>query len=197
MTIDFIAEERRTARQGVKDFLDGAARGDLALLADAISKLDYADHAGGGWRRAFIAISKAAVSHPRTKEFFATVWFEYGEHIRQETGDDLALVDGLRFLLPNYTGPALRLFRGDGFRNRCNRTYGLSWTADRETAQRFAEKGMWRHTMGGSVLLEAMVDPAAIVASLADLYGEQEYLVDRRKLGTVSVVERFAQTTAA
>jgi hypothetical protein len=197
MAIDFIAEERREARQAVKDFVRGAATGDLDLLAAALPALDSMDYAGGGWRRAFIAISKAALSHPRTKDFFATVWFEDGEHIRQETGDDLALVDGLRFLLPSYSGPSLRLFRGDGFQNRRRRTYGLSWTTDRETALRFAEKGMWRHTVGGSVLLEATAGPMAIVASLADRYGEQEYLVDRRKLGIVRVVEQFTQISIA
>ena len=46
------------------------------------------------------------------------------------------------------------------------------------------------------MLLRTIAPPEAIVCSLAvlgDEYGEQEYLVDRRRLGRVEVVRRFPQ----
>jgi len=50
---------------------------------------------------------------------------------------------GLRSLLPRYAGPTLTLYRGDGARNRRRRTYGLSWSTNRDTARGHAT-GYWR-----------------------------------------------------
>jgi hypothetical protein len=57
---------------------------------------------------------------------------------------------------------------------------------------------MWRTSDGGSVLLEAFAPREAIVCApglLDDRYGEQEYVVDRRLLKAITVIERFSQMT--
>jgi hypothetical protein len=53
-----------------------------------------------------------------------------GDHLRDQVGDDLLLAHALRVLLPPYTGPALKLYRGDSARNWCHGTYGLSWSGN-------------------------------------------------------------------
>jgi hypothetical protein len=56
--------------------------------------------------------------------------------------------------------------------------------------------GPWRTFDGGSVLLKTVAPPDAIVCAPAlhdESWGESEYLVDRRKLAKVEVIERFAQ----
>jgi hypothetical protein len=100
-------------------------------------------------------------------------------------------------VLPPYKGPAITLYRGDGARNRQRRTYGLSWTSNPDVAEAFA-KGLYRNSMGGSVILQADVPAEAIICHVAadadhDRYDEAEYLVDRRRLGRVKVIERLAQ----
>ena len=64
-----------------------------------------------------------------------------------------------------------------------------------DTATGFAH-GFWRTFDGGSVVLKSVVPPDAIICALAlhgNNYGEDEYLVDRRKLGPVEVLERVSQ----
>jgi hypothetical protein len=95
---------------------------------------------------------------------------------------------------------ALLQYRGDSAWNRRRRTYGLSWTASREIAAGFAQ-GIWQTFDGGSVLLETDAPTAAVMCALhlhpkaLDLrdYEEAEYLVDRRWLKKVCVIERFPQ----
>jgi hypothetical protein len=75
---------------------------------------------------------------------------------------------------------------------------GLAWSASVNVARDFA-KSLWQTYQGGSVLLETQAPGASIICALAtsnDCGGEQEYLVDRRFLGTVKVIERFVQKPA-
>ena len=54
-----------------------------------------------------------------------------------------------------------------------------------------AEQGFCRTCEGGSILLETMAPPEAIIcapAMFGDRYAEQEYVVDRRRLTGVKVV---------
>jgi hypothetical protein len=69
---------------------------------------------------------------------FLNVYLKYGDHIRQEVGDDLILISALRSLLPRYAGPAMTLYRGEGALNRKRRTYGLAWTSSRDVARSHA-----------------------------------------------------------
>jgi hypothetical protein len=153
-------------------------------------QLDHGEYAGGGWRRAFRSV--AGISLPEeTKHIFLSIWLRYGDHIRLECGSDLDLIIGLRAILPPYEGSMVHLYRGEGVFNRRRRTYGLSWSADREVADSFA-KGIWRQTQGGSVLLET-VAPADAIICTSDDFGESEFLVDRRRLHRVFVLQRYSE----
>jgi hypothetical protein len=71
----------------------------------------------------------------------------------------------------------------------------MSWSENQVVAESFAG-GVWRTFSGGSVVLRAEVPLQAIIAKVPaadDEYGEEEYLVDRRYLGKVSVVRRLPQ----
>ena len=73
------------------------------------------------------------------------------------------------------------------------RTYGMSWTADEDVARQFAQRTA-RDVIGGSVLLRCVAPANAIVSAVAindGRYCEREYVVDRRHLGWVEVLERF------
>src|SRR5262249_37389070 len=84
----------------------------------------------------------------------------------------------------------------DSFRNRRYRTYGLAWTTDRKIATRHALAGKHRMTPGGSVLLKSYVPNSAIITTshfVGDYYGEEEYVVDRRRLKKVEVLKHFSE----
>lgn len=107
---------------------------------------------------------------------FLDFWLRYGDSIRGDTNDDLALLDGLRALLPPYRGKARRVYRAESVRNHRYRTYGISWSEANDVQRMFGDPG---------VLLECLAPPQAIVCRVprsADRYGEQEVIVDRRKL---------------
>jgi hypothetical protein len=131
----------------------------------------------------------------RARRAFLRLYVRSGDHIRLETGDDLTLIRGLRVLLPPYTGPAVRLYRGQDALETRRRSYGLSWSSSREVAEGYAQ-GLLQYCTGGSVLLEALATPDAVLCRIGrteDRYGEAEYLVDRRRLQRVKVVAEYAQ----
>jgi hypothetical protein len=109
----------------------------------------------------------------------------------------MTLVKALRVLLPPYSGPGLTLYRGDSAWNRRRRSYGLSWSDTLDTAASFAEGPFWRSAQGGSVLLRAEVPAEGIICAPALMdngHGEDEYLVDRRHLRRVTMLQRCATT---
>lgn len=180
----------------ISAFITAVAASDLKRTAAAMGPVDD----NMLWPRALRALIKTgATPSKRFRRGFLRVWLQSGDHLRQEAGSDLDLVDGLRILLPQYQGPGLTLYRGDSFHNRCRRLYGQSWTARRQTADGFAQ-GNWRAHKGGSVVLMTRAPATAIVCAPArvdDSYAEQEYIVDRRRLGAVSVVARYSETATA
>jgi hypothetical protein len=190
-----IADQRRREREHRKiitAFVDATRRGDRVALADLIGQIDYAYD---GWKRVFQRLARLERIKPDMRDAWLTIYIHSGEHIRCEVGDDLLLIRALRVLLPPYRGRAVTLYRGGSFYNRCRRTYGLSWTRECEVAEGFAN-GDWRRCVGGSVLLQTLAPPDAIICAphrLNNRYGEDEYLVDRRRLGLVTVLRRFAQ----
>ena len=55
---------------------------------------------------------------------------------------------------------------------------------------------LWQPSRGGSVLLETYAPADVIIcapALLDDRYAEEEYIIDRRRLRAVRVIERFSQ----
>jgi hypothetical protein len=113
--------------------------------------------------------------------------------LREEFESDLLLIDALHNLLPLYRGRELRLYRGEFQAKRKRRTYGFSWTEDIAIARDYADN---KSIHAPAVLLETVAPRAAIVCVphnhiLAPHAVEAEVIVDRRKLGTVRVLERF------
>lgn len=188
-------EKRRLERSVVRDFVEGARAGDECRVARAFEAFEE-ERVLHGWKKGMRAIAKVDdVPIEFRERFLRGPWLVKGDHIRQEVLNDRILLDALRSLLPHYRGPARTLFRGDSMYNRQRRTYGPSWTESIEVARQYAE-GTWRTFKGGSVLLETRAPPEAVICAPAmfdDRYAEREYIVDRRRLSAVKVVQRFSQ----
>lgn len=185
---------RRPERHVVRDFVEAVCTGNAELLLKCVEALE----ANMQWRAAMRAVANSRGAPDDFRKSLLALWVRDGDHLRQEVNDDLALADGLRAMLPPYTGPAITLYRGESARNRQRRTYGLSWSATVEVARTFTATGKYRTYAGGSVLLETLAPTEAIICAPVihnDRYGEQEYLVDRRRLRSVRVLERYRQLT--
>jgi hypothetical protein len=170
----------------LRDFVEAAVLGEPERMLKAIEELEFAQVVG--WADAMRAISRRGSVPNRTRQFFLRAYVKLGDHIRQETGDDLALIRGLRVLLPRYRGPAVRLYRGEGALKPRSRSYVLSWTADRVVAEDFA-RNQARNSGKKSVVLETFAPTEPIICrvhGLEEHYGQiDEYIVDRRRLHRV------------
>jgi hypothetical protein len=183
---------RRWECDTVRAFSDGVRRADIMVFGKTVEIVAY----HGLWPRLVRSI-KGMDPPDKFRRQCLVSWIRWGDGFRSEVNDDLLLMDLLRVVLPKYEGRAIRLYRGDSFGNRRCRTYGLSWSSDREVARSFAD-GMWCTSKGGSCLLETVAPSAAIICApgrIDNSYGEDEYIVDRRRLERVVVCERFAQLT--
>jgi hypothetical protein len=169
------------------NFVQAVQASDLDRFGEAFMALHDQDL----WKR----VSWRVQGLNPTKKFrrsFLPIWERGGGSLRSQVNDDLSLVRLLRVLLPAHTGSSLRLYRGESFFNRQRRTYGLSWSSDRDVAWQHAETGICREFDGGSVLLATNAPADAIVCSLIDdRFVEMEYTVDRQRLRSVEVLERF------
>jgi hypothetical protein len=183
-----IREGHRQDRAIVKAAVATARGANVQQFMEATEAIDV--------RRLWRPFMKAISAHPcpeKLRRLFLVGYIRKGDHIRQEVDDDLILIDGLRNLLPRYTGPGTILYRSEGALNRSRRTYGLAWSASKRVARDHARRD-WQATKGGSVLLQAYAPKEAIICAphlLNDRYAEQEYVVDRRRLTDVRVIERF------
>ena len=182
---------RKQARQRIdasRSLVDAVRSDSVTAFMKAIASIDECYV----WREAMLKVARGPGVSPRLRDAMLQVWIEYGDHIRQETGDDLLLASALRNLMPSYEGPAITLYRGEGWQNRCRRTYGLSWTPRRDVAEGFAEarRGMYE---AGTCVIATEAQPEAIVSAPGhhdDRFDESEFLVDRRRLKGVRVIER-------
>lgn len=151
------------------------------------------------WPRAMQRVaSLTSELNPHLRRSFYGVCAHHGDHLRQETGNDLLFIRALRKLLPIYRGGGMTLYRGETFGNRRHRTYGVFWSVRKCIAEGFASDPFRRCAKGGTVLLRADVPQDAIIAKLFkgyDRYQEQEFYVDRRKLrpGSVHVLKSWPQ----
>lgn len=108
-------------------------------------------------------------------------------------GNDEILFDVLARMLPGYSGPPIELFRGERRSNHEARTYGPSWTIKRETAKTYA-RGLNCCPLTGGVLLRTIAPAEAVLAPPNDhsrYLDDFEYVVDRRALNRVEVLESF------
>lgn len=191
-------ERRRKERATVTEFVEGAQAGDIERFAKALVTLgDSFDR--GLWSRAMRAVVGIRCPDDFREWFLRGPYLRDGDMFRQEIDNDLLWVNALRSLLPIYSGPGLTVYRGEIAWNQWRRTYGSAWTVKEDVARSFA-LGTMQTCDGGSVLLSAFAPPDAIVCSpalLDDRYGEQEYVIDRRRLIAVRVLERFPQRPIA
>jgi hypothetical protein len=188
-----VLEEIRRARQALREFVEGAAAGDASRILSSFDHLDYGDIHGAGWVSAMRAIARLGSVPARTQEVFLRAYVRSGDHIRQETANDLVLIKGLRILLLPYVGPSVSLYRAQNAPKPRARLYGLSWSTSREVAESYIE-WRWRRATGGSILLHTFAPPEAIICRVEgdeDVYRQEEYLVDRRRLHRVKRLAKY------
>jgi len=165
--------------------------GNRARLAELIGQLDYIPY---GWRDFFRLVGKLRADiDPEMRNAWLNIWISDGDGIRSEVRNGHILARALRVLLPPYTGGPVTLYRGDSSWNRKRRTYGVSWSLDRDVAEAYAT-GKWRTCKGGSVLLMTKAPANAIICAphlLNNDHGKVAYVVDRRRLRSVCVLARF------
>jgi hypothetical protein len=204
-----LRSERRAERNAADLFTRACQTGDIEAFNGAVRRIDEI----AGWpvaMRKFVRDVRAV--SPGIQSSFQLFWTE-SKTFPGRAGEYRVLRDAVRLLLPKYSGVAVRLFRGTGAAERRRRIYGLSWSAKIEIAQKFA---LERRVMpGGSVLLETLAVPEAIISEIdypqpfnkdeirrthpkaefpVEFHEEREYIIDRRYLNSVSLVRRYEQS---
>ena len=129
----------------VREFAKGVRTSNAELCARCIEELE--EKSPGLFKAAMQAIAKSPCGSDEFRLRLLGVWVSCGDAIRHATNDDLALVGGLRAMLPRYIGPAITLYRAESAYNRKRRTYGLSWTSSAEVGREFAKRAVTARTM--------------------------------------------------
>ncbi|MBX3492129.1 MAG: hypothetical protein KF899_04160 [Parvibaculum sp.] len=187
-----IRRERDQNREAVREVVAAIRAGDAGRALRAICRAADLYIC----REAFVRIARLPPAAPEIQDAFLALFTSSGDSLRSMVNDDRVLARGLRVLLPSYTGPAVRLWRGELAANARYRRYGASWTASRDIAEAFAQSEIRRQSRGGTVVLETLAPPDAILCART-LHpdhlesNEQEFIVDRWKLDKVRIVARF------
>jgi hypothetical protein len=213
-TIDLEAlrkRERMEKRALAAQFVDACRRADRGLLIGLVGAMSEIAPPFA-WRTVARAVCRADIEvTDDLRDTFKHIWIA-SKNLPLKIGDHSATIGMARKLMPKYSGPSVRLFRGTTAGERRRRIYGLSWSEDASVAEKFA----WdRRTVAeGSVVMETTAPPEAIVAKIAyseplteeekadlcaehpnaafhEYHGEQEYVVDRRFLSEVRVLRRY------
>jgi len=188
-------ERQNAAFEWADKFIRAAKTNDDKLLFASMEGLQ-SRRGSGGWQRVLKKGRKCSI-HPGFPTSFLSFWEEHGALARESVNDDIVLIDLLHIFLPPYTGRSVELFRGETALNRRKQTYGMSWSADRKAAAFFATQDERCCHPGGSVLLRTVAPASAILGAphvLGARYSaEAEYIVDRRRLSGVTVLERFPE----
>jgi hypothetical protein len=184
------AEEERVKAETINAFREAVRKSDLEGFVNS-----FCDIAGNNpylLERAFKAIRNLPPPSIDIRQAFVWAWLEWGDGLRSQITNDVVLLDALWKLLPPYEGPRITLYRGELFANRRRRSYGMSWTKYRDMGEGYAKRDCYGS--GGSVLLETIAEPGAIICACprSEDKGEGEFVVDRRRLGKVRVLERFS-----
>jgi hypothetical protein len=180
--------------EAVRDVVRAVLTDDLQLLYSAFERL----HQYLLWPDAMRALRQAgAYASPRMQREFLAIYLEHGIGVHRQLLSDGDAVGALRLLVPPYSGPSMQLYRGDAAWTYRNRTYGLNWTPDRDAATSHAHT--WQLHPGGGILLQADAPSQAIISApflLEDApvlaKAEAQYIVDRRRLRNVRVIQEFA-----
>jgi hypothetical protein len=207
---EYLRGERRAAKNAAQIFTRACQTGDVETFYVAVDQINLVV---GGWLLAMRkVVREVRVVSPGIQAAFHRVWTE-SKMLSLDVGNHRVLCGAARLLLPKYSGPAVRLFRGAAAVEAQRRTYGLAWSTDVKVAEKFA---LGRRVMdSGSVLLETLAAPEAIISEInstprreikklrrmypdrvfEENYNEHEYVVDRRYLNAVSVVRRYEQSS--
>jgi hypothetical protein len=167
-----------------------------AIVSDNEGLINYALWEARQCTPTLVAVFQALAAAPRPpaacRDAFHGAWVTQGLWTRDTFAIDELLFDVLRNLLPGYSGPGMVLYRGDRWSNHETRSYGPSWTTKRSVAEMFA-RGLNRCPVTGGVVLrtEAPASTILVAPNARSLEEEREYVVDRRGLGIVEVVERY------
>ena len=126
-----LRERHRQERDAIDAFVISAQTGDAARFENSFELMDLS----GTWRRAFRALIRSGQVDDSIKPVFTEAWLRTGDRMSDQVGDSLVFVSALRLFLPAYEGPTLTLLRGDSFWSWERRSYGASWSADRDVAK--------------------------------------------------------------
>jgi hypothetical protein len=186
-----IREERRNARACANAFVRACLSGDDPESLRASAEL-LSQETIGGWTIAIRKIAREVTKvSPKIQLAFLDVWIQT-QVLPLKVGDHRALCVAARVLMPKYSGAPVRLYRGTAMHERRRRIYGVSWTSDIHIAEKFAQE---RRYGEDSVVLETVAPAEAIICAIGEssghLYDENEYAVDRWRLGDVRVVKRY------
>ena len=118
---------------------------------------------GMPWEMALRRLTKLRAVPAVSQQAFSRAWME-SKSVPLKVRNYSILCAALRVMLPPYTGPAVRLFRGACFNEVQRRQYSVSWTDDRSVAERFARD--YSEMAHGSVILETSAPPAAIIGQM-------------------------------
>ena len=190
MDFETLWQEREAARrQSIQDCVRAVQDGDVETFFKAIKEFISDD-----WVAALREIAKGPVAPAEFQKVFLNLWVMW-ETIRERVDDDDAILDACPKLLPPYTGPGQRLYRGETVRNHQSGEYRWAWTTSVEVAESFAKH--MRVAEGGSLVLAVDAPAESIFCSPADFTtprdGEDEYLVDRRVLARLNVEVRVVK----
>jgi len=132
---------------------------------------------------------------PSLKSAFHTKWIESGHFIRIKIGNDEILKKLLVTLLPQYTGPALTLYRGENEARYHAGKIGFCWTQNIRVAKKFGS-GLNACKSNG-LLLKAYAPTSAIITGPNEhsrYLGEDEITVNPSLLERIEVIESYPRS---
>jgi hypothetical protein len=113
---------RAAERDAFALIVEGARNGDISWFVRSLEAVRYRPTIA---RRAFRAvIAQALTMSAQFKCDCRDHWVCNGGIIRDQSSGDLFLIDLPRAILPPYHGPARKLWRGEGWLNRPERSPG-------------------------------------------------------------------------
>lgn len=184
-----VADAKQRDIAALEAFVGSVSAEDIVACRAALCELQ----GHGLWPMVAFAASECKPTDAFRRQFL-DFWVEEGDLLRAEFGNDVALIEFLRAMLPRYVGPPRRLFRSEFAFNVVTREVGMSWTSDIDVARSFST-GVRCTSPGGLAIIETRAPTEAIIARVprkADRLEQYEFIVDGRRLGKVKVVQRFA-----
>lgn len=179
------AWDKKEATESFREFLENLDGHGLEAPLKALDRL-------GCWHEAIGQLTNTAVPNEKLGNALLLFWQgQHGFHIAESLkGNWNILIDALRHLLEPYSGPSLRLYRGELFSRHERGIYGIAWTPQFDTARTFANR---REHLGEGhgVILEIAATPEMIVCSPSEhsvRLNEIEYVLDPRLIREVRAV---------